>query len=57
MLPQDINILVSFLNLKLRDKYPSLCELCDDLDEDEAELLTRLDRAGFRYDPDTNRIK
>ncbi|MBP5624268.1 MAG: DUF4250 domain-containing protein [Lachnospiraceae bacterium] len=57
MLPQDPEILVSFLNLKLRDNYKSLMDLCDDLDEDEASLLRIMDKAGYRYDPDTNQFK
>ena len=57
MLPQDPEILVSFLNLKLRDNYNSLMDLCDDLDEDEASLLRIMDKAGYRYDPDTNQFK
>ena len=57
MLPQDPEILVSFLNLKLRDNYNSLMDLCDDLDEDEASLLKIMDKACYRYDPDTNQFK
>jgi len=57
MLPQEINMLVSYLNLKLRDNYSSLMELCDDLDVSEADLLKRLDKEGFRYNPETNQIK
>ncbi len=36
MLPKDPDMLVSFLNLKLRDYYENLDELCDYLDEDRA---------------------
>ena len=57
MLPQDPVMLVSFLNLKLRDNYKSLMDLCDDLDEDEATLLNKLSEAGYRYDPETNQFK
>ena len=57
MLPQDPVILLSFLNLKLRDKYSSLSDLCDDLDEDEASLLNTMRKAGYTYDPDTNQFK
>ena len=32
MLPQDPVILLSYVNTKLRDEYPSLDELCDDLE-------------------------
>ena len=57
MLPKDPMILVSFLNMKLRDKYSSLMELCDDLDEDEAEILKIMRDAGYVYDRDTNQFK
>lgn len=57
MLPQDPVILLSFLNLKLRDKYSSLSDLCDDLDEDEATLLNIMRKAGYTYDPDTNQFR
>ena len=35
MLPQDPAILLSYVNTKLRDCYPSLAALCDDLQADE----------------------
>ena len=57
MLPQDPEILVSFLNLKLRDNYKSLMDLCDDLDEDEASLLVLMERAGYVYDREANQFK
>ena len=39
MLPrEDKNMLVSVINMKLRDFYGSFEELCDDLDEDMDEL-------------------
>ena len=57
MLPQDPEILVGFLNLKLRDQYKSLMDLCDDMDEDEAGLLNLMDKAGYRYNPDINQFK
>ena len=57
MLPKDPVILVSVLNMKLRDKYSSLMELCDDLDEDEAEILKIMRDAGYVYDRETNQFK
>ena len=57
MLPKDPMILVSFLNMKLRDKYSSLMELCDDLDEDEAEILKIMHDAGYTYDRENNQFK
>lgn len=57
MLPQDPYILLSFINTKLRDQYPSLDALCDGLDADKAELTERLAGAGYAYDPEVNQFK
>ena len=57
MIPQDPYILLSVINTKLRDEYPSLSALCDGLDEDEAGLVERLSGAGYAYDPGTNQFK
>ena len=58
MLPRsDTEMLVSIINMKLRDFYGSFDELCDDLDEDRDELLELLKKAGHRYDPATNSFK
>lgn len=57
MLPKDPVILLSVLNMKLRDKYSSLMELCDDLDEDEAEILKIMSEAGYTYDRENNQFK
>lgn len=56
MLPQDPNILLSYINTKLRDRYPSLDELCDDLDEDKSALTEKLAGAGYVYDAVQNRF-
>ena len=39
MLPQDPMILLSYINTKLRDEYPSLDDLCSSLDADQEEIL------------------
>ncbi len=57
MLLQDPYILLSFINTKLRDEFSSLDALCDGLDADQAELVSRLSGAGYAYDPDTNQFK
>ena len=57
MLPQDPAMLVSYLNLKLRDYYDSLSALCEDEDISEDELLARLTESGYRYDRETNCIR
>ena len=56
-LPKDPMILYSFLNVKLRDFYSSLDELCQDLDIDRDELKERLFLAGFQYNEEMNRIE
>ncbi len=57
MLPKDPVMLFSFLNMKLRDQYKSLMDLCDDLDEDESEILKVMRDAGYVYDRETNQFK
>ena len=55
MLPQDPNILLSYVNTKLRDECDSLDALCGDLDVAPEELSGKL--PGYAYDPDTNQFK
>ncbi len=56
MLPKDPHMLASFLNLKLRDFYPSLDALCDDLDVDKQEVLKKLEAEEYTYDPERNQF-
>lgn len=56
MLPQDPAMLLSFVNMKLRDVYPSLAALCDDLGEDEEALRAKLAAIGCFYDEKSNRF-
>ena len=46
-LPKDPMMLMSFINMKLRDFYPSLDALCEDMDIDKGQLLEKLASAGF----------
>ena len=55
-LMMDINIAYSILNMRLRDKYSSLSELCDDEDIDIEELLEGMLAKGYRYDEDSNQF-
>jgi hypothetical protein len=57
MLPNDPIMLMSVVNTKLRDIYPSLERLCDDLDISEKELTDKLSAVGFTYDPEQNQFK
>lgn len=49
-------ILLSYINTKLRDEYPSLHELCQSLCEDEDDLRRRLAEVDYEYDETLNRF-
>ena len=49
-------MLLSFVNLKLRDYYSSLEELCAALSLDREELCRTLANAEYEYDPRTNQF-
>ena len=55
-LPQDPMILMSLVNMKLRDQYSSLDELCNDMDIDREELCRTLAAAGFEYSHEANKF-
>ena len=56
-LPKDPFMLLSWVNMKLRDDFSSLQELCDALDIDAASLTARLHEAGFYYMPEINQFR
>lgn len=56
MIPKDPVMLLSFLNLKLRDFYGSLDELCEDLGLDRTELEERLSKINYHYEEGSNRF-
>lgn len=56
MLPQDPYMLLSIINMKLRDEYLTLDELCRSQSVDRDDLLRRLHDAGFGYDADSNQF-
>lgn len=55
-LPEDPMMLYSALNMKLRDYYNSLDELCDDLDINRREVEEKLRQVGFEYDAKMNKF-
>lgn len=56
MIPQDANMLLSYINLKLRDYYPSFAVLCDDLDISLTETEQKLNGIGYFYDDQVNQF-
>ncbi len=56
MIPQDPVMLLSFVNLKLRDYYGSLAAMCEDLDVGQAEIETKLAGIDYHYDAEKNQF-
>ncbi len=56
MIPSDPMILYSFVNMKLRDEYPNLESLCEDLNIDEQNLRDKLLSVGFEYNLENNKF-
>jgi hypothetical protein len=56
MLPKDPVMLLSFVNLKLRDFYGSLDALCDDLGADRGEIESKLAGIDYHYDEEKNQF-
>ncbi len=57
MIPQDPFILLSWLNMKLRDEYSSLDELCTSFGLERQMLEDKMKSAGFVYDPVANQFR
>lgn len=55
-LPEDPMMLLSAVNMKLRDTYASLDELCEDMDVNKEVLVKKLADAGFEYSEEKNRF-
>lgn len=56
-LPGDPFMLLSMINMKLRDEYLTLDELCAAEDIDRDLLESRLKAAGFDYMPEVNQFR
>lgn len=56
MIPKDPVMLLSFINLKLRDFYGSLDALCDDMDIERAEIEDKLSSIDYQYDKEKNQF-
>ena len=54
-LPEEPVMLLSFVNMKLRDQYASLDDLCDDLNVLSVELEEKLGEIGYFYNAKENR--
>jgi len=57
MIPKDPVLLLSFVNMRLRDVYNNLDALCEDLDVERKEIETALNAIGYDYKEEQNQFK
>lgn len=56
-LPNDPAMLMSVVNMKLRDEYASIDQLCNAYGVSRDELVEKLKNAGFDYIPGINQFR
>ncbi|MBR6627869.1 MAG: DUF4250 domain-containing protein [Lachnospiraceae bacterium] len=56
MIPKNPVMLLSFINLKLRDTYGDLDRLCEDLNVNRLEIEQKLEQINYRYDRTQNQF-
>ncbi len=56
MIPKNPVMLLSFVNLKLRDYYQNVEVLCEELDINRQELEEKLAGIDYHYDRDKNQF-
>jgi hypothetical protein len=57
MIPKDPYILLSFVNTKLRDYYPSLEALCEDYQLTPNDICAKLNAIGYVYRQDLRQFQ
>lgn len=53
----DAVMLLSIINMKLRDQYSSLDLLCDDLELIKENIINKLESIGYNYSRNENQFK
>lgn len=56
MIPKDPVMLLSFINVKLRDYYNSLEALCEDLDVQAEDIEQKLVAIDYHYSKERNQF-
>lgn len=56
-LPKDPVMLLSFINMKLRDEYPNLEALCDSLEITSQQICEKLAAIDYHYVESVNQFK
>lgn len=57
IISMDPNILVSMVNMKLRDYYSSLDNFCEDINIERELIINKLKKAGYEYVESKNQFK
>ncbi|MCI8293267.1 MAG: DUF4250 domain-containing protein [Hespellia sp.] len=55
-LPKDPVMLLSVINTKLRDYYPSFEKMCEEMQLDSVQIIKVLERIDYRYDEGKNQF-
>ena len=55
-IPNDAAMLLSFVNLKLRDYYKSLDDFCLDAGISKEEIIDKLKSIAYEFDINTNQF-
>lgn len=55
-IPNDPMMLLSYINTKLRDNYDSLSALCDDLELNDDDIISKLASIDYAYNSELNRF-
>ena len=56
-IPGDPNMLLSYVNMMLRDRFSSFEEFCAVNDADMTEITEKLGAIGYTYDEELNQFK
>lgn len=56
MIPKDPVMLLSYVNLKLRDYYNSLDEMCEDMDTSREMIMEKLASIDYHYSEEKNQF-
>ncbi len=56
-IPKDPNMLLSYVNMMLRDRFSSLEDFCAVNDADVNEITDKLGAIGYTYSEELNQFK
>lgn len=57
LMAMDPNIMLSLVNMKLRDEFGSLHDFCYEFDIEEEFILSKLLKIGYKYVEEINQFK